>query len=297
MSSLTDLEGKIALVTGGGTGVGLAIAKGFAANGATVYIAGRRDEKLQEVHKEYANILPLRMDITKKEDIDGAAKLIAQNHGKLHILVNNVGTTGPFYPLDKNVDYSSLGYASSASTLDTNISDVWSNSTLFRMYDPADWAKVYEVNIIAPFFTTMGFLDLLKAGAGTDTSSVINISSAAGTPNAKVMYCIPAYPASKAGLEKLTINLATEFALNEIPIRVNCIAMGVYPSELTGDEESVNRRVSTAPLPGLINHTPLKRAAREKEVASTAVYLGSPMSGYTNGTTINTDGGLRLVNP
>ena len=104
-------------------------------------------------------------------------------------IFSSVGITGPFYPLDEAPE--SMPYSSAASTQDAeSSSDIWSNSALFRMHNPSDWAKVYEANTIAPFFMTMGFLDLVKAGAGADTSSVINIWSAAGTSDCKVMFCI-----------------------------------------------------------------------------------------------------------
>ncbi|KAL0577811.1 hypothetical protein V5O48_004178 [Marasmius crinis-equi] len=293
LSSVANLEGKIALVTGGGTGVGLTIAKGFAANGATVYITGRRLEVLQKVHEQHSNILPLQMDITKKEEISRAAEFIAQKHGKLNILVNNAGITEPFYPFTQTGDVVELPYAPGAE----QGGDRWSSSTFFKMHDFASWAKVFETNTTAPFFVTMGFLDLLKSGAADSTSSVINIDSILGLSNAKMSYSLPAYNCSKAALEKLSMNLATEFAYNRIPVRVNCIAMGTFPSQVAGDRETLDAHLAKAPLAGTPGLCPLRRSGREEEVASTAVYLGSSMSGYTNGSVIVVDGGLHLVNP
>ncbi|KAK1225925.1 hypothetical protein PQX77_011123 [Marasmius sp. AFHP31] len=88
ISAITALEGKVLPTTGGGTEIGLMLAKGFAANLATVYISGRREKVLQGVHQKRLEILPLRMDVTEKEDIRHATKLISKQHGRLDVLVN-----------------------------------------------------------------------------------------------------------------------------------------------------------------------------------------------------------------
>ncbi|EEB98693.1 hypothetical protein MPER_01754, partial [Moniliophthora perniciosa FA553] len=116
-------------------------------------------------------------------------------------------------------------------------------------------------------------------------SSVIMIWGAVS--KAKITYNVPAYTASKVGVNYLTTALATEFARNEIPIRVNCISPGTFPSELTiRDEDELNKVLSAGPLPGVPCSVPLRRGGTEKEMASAAIYLASPMSEYTNGNNI-----------
>ncbi|EEB99091.1 hypothetical protein MPER_01291, partial [Moniliophthora perniciosa FA553] len=92
------------------------IAKGFVANGVKTYITGRREDVLQQVHLQYPNILPLRMDVTNKEEIANAARVIEEKEGKLDILVNNAGIVGPFYTLCQSADGSTNKptYASAA---------------------------------------------------------------------------------------------------------------------------------------------------------------------------------------
>ncbi|ESK82909.1 short-chain dehydrogenase [Moniliophthora roreri MCA 2997] len=294
--NLLGLSGKVALITGGGSGIGLMMAKGFAANGVKTYITGRREDVLQQVHLQYPNILPLRMDVTNKEEIANAAKVIEEKEGKLDILVNNAGIVGPFYTLCQSSEstINNLAY----SRAETKSANLWSNSHFFNQYSFESWAQVFNTNTSAPFFVTMAFLDLLKKGAavGGTMSSVIMISSV--TSKAKITYNIPAYTASKAGINYLTTALATEFARNDVPIRVNCISPGTFPSELTGrDEDKLNESLRTGPLLGVPCSVPLRRAGTEKEMASAAIYLASPMSGYTNGNNIVVDGGLHLVNP
>ncbi|KAL0580106.1 hypothetical protein V5O48_001882 [Marasmius crinis-equi] len=264
MSSVANLDGKIALVTGGGTGVGLAIAHGFAANGATVYITGRRMEVLQQASEKHSNIQPLQMDITKKEEIGRAAEFIQKKHGKLNVLVNKyaarAGIAEPFYPFTQTDDAIDTQLAYGAGGRQEG--DRWSNSTFFKMYDFADWARVFETNTTAAFFVTMGFLDLLKNGAGDSTSSVINVTSMVGLSNCKLSYGLLTYNCSKAALEKLSINLATEFAYNRIPVRVNCMAMGPFPSQVTGNEEMLDAHLASTPLTGTPALAPLRRAGR-----------------------------------
>ncbi|KAK7054488.1 hypothetical protein VNI00_003686 [Paramarasmius palmivorus] len=206
ISNLVNLTGRIALITGGGTGIGLMIAKGFAANGVKVYITGRREEVLHQVHLQYPNIQPLRMDVTNKEEIANAVKVIEEEDGKLDILVNkyisslsytllakeypdSAGDVGPFYSLSESAGgvMNSMPYA----LAQDKDCDQWSNSHFFNQYDFEHWANVFNLNTTAPFFVTMAFLDLLKKGAASRKvmSSVIMISSVAGG-KAKITYNI-----------------------------------------------------------------------------------------------------------
>ncbi|EEB92585.1 hypothetical protein MPER_08882, partial [Moniliophthora perniciosa FA553] len=277
---------KVALVTGGGTGIGLMIAKGLVANGAKVYISGRREDVLQQVHEEYPSISWIKMDVTDKDDISHAAQLLEEQEGKINILVNNAGHSGPFYSLCDSPGTNHVTYSGKQAPT----KDRWSNSHFFNLYDFDAWSATFNLNATAPFFVTMAFLDLLKNGAKASgsMSSVIMVSSAAGSYT-KLSWNIPAYASSKAAVERLTLSLASDFARNNIPIRVNGISPGPFPSQLTGDSESLDAAMKVAPLPGGMR--------REKEMVSIAVYLASPMSSYTHGNNIIVDGGNHLVNP
>ncbi|KAK7054485.1 hypothetical protein VNI00_003683 [Paramarasmius palmivorus] len=130
VSSLFDLLGRVAVVTGGGTGIGLMIAKGLSANGAKVYVTGRREEVLNQVHLQYPDIHPLRMDVSSKEEIANAVKILEEKEGKLDILVNKL----------KQLKACRRMSAEEKGT------DLWSNAHFFNQYNFQDWADVFNIN-------------------------------------------------------------------------------------------------------------------------------------------------------
>ncbi|KDQ60424.1 hypothetical protein JAAARDRAFT_191803 [Jaapia argillacea MUCL 33604] len=285
---IADLTGRVALVTGGGTGIGLKIARGLAANGAKVYISGRRTDVLDKVSVEQAQqgltLIPLPMDVTNKTTIKDAVKTIKNEDGKLHILVNNAGGKGPIssFIVDQSaperVDNETFG------------------SALLDDQSFEGWKDVFALNVAAPFFVTSAFLGLLEAGArdlGTgETSSVINISSAMAY--IKLSWNRLAYAATKAALSHLTQSMSTEFARQGIPIRVNAIAPGYFQSEMTGPAEELLVKSETAPI-GILSPFPVKRAGREEELTLTVLALAA--GGFIMGQVIVLDGGLSAVNP
>ncbi|KAL5536921.1 hypothetical protein ACEPAF_744 [Sanghuangporus sanghuang] len=207
IANLIDLTGKVALVTGGGTGMGLMIAKELASNGAKVYTSGRRIEVVQKAATEHhfdgtGSLAPLRMDVTDKSSIKEAVKNIQEIDGRLDILVNNAGTDGPGYP----------GCIE-------------------------QWDTVARTNIASVFFVTTDFLGLLAKSAeanGGQYASVINISS--GFAFTRLNFGFYAYDCSKAAVSHLTKLLATDLSLKRAPIRVNAISPGTFASELTATD-------------------------------------------------------------
>ncbi|KAF5372520.1 hypothetical protein D9758_005277 [Tetrapyrgos nigripes] len=282
-SNWASLRGKVAVVTGGGAGIGLMIAKGLVANGAKVYIADVRAEVTKKVAHENG-LMDLHMDVTSKNSIAKAVKVVTESDGKLDILVNNAGIPGPTSPYLADI----FPRKDSEETI---------SNLLFREHDFKSWTDVFSVNTFGPFFVTAGFLPLLEAAARTqnlvegETSSVINISSAAGSLKSG-MIAIP-YGTTKAALEHLTTVMAAEFGRNKIPVRVNGIAPGIFVTEMNPQAAEVAK----GPLPGGINPAPLKRPGRDHEIAAAAIFLASSGGTFTNGITIRVDGGHNLVNP
>ncbi|KAK7052967.1 hypothetical protein VNI00_004287 [Paramarasmius palmivorus] len=282
-SSLGNLTGKITLVTGGGSGIGLMIAKSFLANGAKVYITGRRAETLQKAAIMFPGLVPLQMDVTSKESIASAARVLETNDGRLDVLVNNAGVPGVFFSVEEEKSYGDNHFGNES----------------FEV-----WTRILTTNTTAPFFVTMGFLNLLERsadgkkrnGCGMEAASVINISSTGG--DSHISTGIYPYVVSKAALNHLTEVLATEFALRKVPVRVNALLPGLFPSEMIpSDIPGGIEGFAKAPLAGGINAIPLLRPGREEEIGLAAVYLASDAGGYTNGVRLRVDGGIYLVNP
>ncbi|KAF4590043.1 hypothetical protein EYR38_009341 [Pleurotus pulmonarius] len=281
--------GLVAVVTGGGTGIGLMISYGLAANGAKVYITGRRQEVLQKAandwNQEAGAIIPLQMDATNKASILAARDKIEQEEGRLHILVNNAGQVGPTSPFLNDL---SAPEHQSAETL---------GRALFDNESFEGWADLYAINTFSIFFVSTAFVGLLAKGtkeqeASGYTSSIINTTSISGVIKvAQNHFC---YNSAKGAASHLTKLLSTEFALKGIPVRVNAIAPGVYASEMTFDTitpEQVDR------IGMGVHPVPAKRAGTVQEMAGTAVYLASLAGCYTNGQEIVIDGGYVAVNP
>ncbi|TBU26023.1 NAD(P)-binding protein [Dichomitus squalens] len=289
--TIFNLQGRVALVTGGGTGIGFQISSGLAANGAKVYITGRRKDTLDHAVKEFGekhqdatgSITALTVDVTDRTSIAAARDLIASKEGRLHILVNNAGQTGPVSPWFENPN---APQRQNAETI---------GRSLFEGESFESWSNVYNVNTFSIFFVTTAFLGLLAKGSedvAGYTSSVINITSVSGI--VKLAQNHFAYNSAKAAASHLTKMMATEFAVKNIPVRVCAVAPGVWESEMTVAKITPDLvdRVGKGLQP-----VPAKRPGLAGEIAGTVIYLVSPAGCYTNGQEIAVDGGYLMVNP
>ncbi|CDW99040.1 hypothetical protein [Sporisorium scitamineum] len=223
-STLFDLTGKVALVTGGGTGLGLTAALALASNGATVYISGRRKEKLDQAVAHYSStigtgrLIAVQGDVSSKTDLSHIASTISSFHPCLHILVNNAGIEGPMTKFPPT----------SLSTLTAKeISEAHLTSESFEQ-----WDQLFRINTSSLFFSTMTFLPLLHASHTPSwTSSVINITSISGI--VKLSQSHYAYNASKAAANHLTQMLSHELRFRtNLGVRVNAIAPGLFNGEV-----------------------------------------------------------------
>jgi NAD(P)-dependent dehydrogenase (short-subunit alcohol dehydrogenase family) len=197
-SSLFDVDGKRAVVTGGGSGIGTMIAHGFVAAGVEVIIASRKEESLREVADELSQVGTCSYvvaDLSTEEGCRGLGAAVAERWDSLDILVNNAGAN-------------------------------W--GAPLAEQDTKSWARVLDVNVEGVFHTTKFLLPLLKA-AGTEASParIINIGSVDGiqVPGFETY----AYSASKAAVHQLTRHLAKHLAPE---VTVNAIAPGPFQSRM-----------------------------------------------------------------
>jgi NAD(P)-dependent dehydrogenase (short-subunit alcohol dehydrogenase family) len=251
---VTRLGGKAALITGGGTGIGRAIALAFAREGARVAVAGRRAEKLcavvEEVRQAGGEAIAVVCDVAESADAGRAVRETARRLGGLHVLVNNAGTL-------------------SVSTVE-GISE-------------NEWDRVMAVNLKGPFLMSRAALpEFRKAGGGV----IVNVGSVLGLFAMKQR---AAYCASKGGVTMLTKAMALDHAQENI--RVNCICPSIVETDLVKDlfasspvgEEARRARVASLPL---------GRMGKPEDVAAMAVYLASEESSWLTGAAIPLDGGL-----
>ncbi|GJE88537.1 NAD(P)-dependent dehydrogenase [Phanerochaete sordida] len=289
LENLYDLKGRIAVVTGGGTGIGWMITQGLAANGAKVYITGRRKDVLEKTAASFektegsGEVIPLVMDVTDRESIAAVQKELQTREGKLHILVNNAGQSGP---VSKFFNDMTAPEHQSAETL---------GQAMFKNESFEAWAELYSINSSSIFFVTMAFLGLLAKGSedrANYTSCVVNITSISGLWKlAQNHFC---YNSAKAAATHLTKMLATELAVKKIPVRVCGVAPGVYGTEMTIDRL---KRDGVDKVALGLQPVPAQRAGSAEEIAGAVIFLVSPAGNYTNGHEIVVDGGALAVNP
>ncbi len=253
------LAGKVALVTGAGSGLGRAIAERFAREGAALALLGRRAKRLRRtlrlVEALGAEGIVVAGDVRREADCLRAVRRVLKAFGGLDILVNSAGVFG-------------MG------GLDTPLSE---------------WDRIQESNLRAVFLMTRAAAPHLKERAG---SAIVNLSSTAGgvRPFSSVMpYCV-----SKAALEMFTKCTALELA--PAGVRVNAIAPGVVPTELhrAGGMSEKEYRAFLARSATL---HPLGFNGSPEDIAEAALYLAGPASRWVTGTTMVLDGGRTLVSP
>ncbi|MBN1190179.1 MAG: SDR family oxidoreductase [Dehalococcoidales bacterium] len=255
-----QLEGKVALITGGGTGIGAAIAERFVAEGAKVCITGRR----QEVLDEEASRIPRGWVITCAGDVanlNDATRMVERTiefGGKLDVLVNNAG-----------VDTAG------------SITEI----------DPSTWSRVIETNLTGPMYTMKVAIPYMKKAGG---GSIINVASLAG------LRCIPAMPAycsSKAGLIMLTQQAALDYGVYKIRCNVVCpggTRTAMIENSMAGLATKLNKDMDGT-LAYFSKNVPLRRMASPQEMTGVCVYLAGEDSTFMTGAVLVLDGGAAIV--
>jgi len=281
-NSLFNMKGKVALVTGGGSGIGLMATQALAVNGAKVYITGRTQEKLDTVVKTYGqdiegSITPLQGDVTSKSDLARLAKEISsRENGVLHILVNNAGVSGGTVSTESK----------SAEEMKTNLFDAEGST-----FD--DWTSTYKTNVASIYFATAAFLPLLQKSTESTpgwSGAVINTSSISGLVKSAQHHF--SYNASKAATIHLNRMLAAEIAEQGLKIRVNTIAPGVFPSEMTADESDEHQK-SEIEKDKYKDKVPAQRPGNDIDMAQTVLFFANNQ--YLNGQVVAIDGGYTLA--
>ena len=252
------LANHIAVVTGAGSGIGRAIAAGYAKEGARVVLLDDDDKAAGEAAKDIGSAggkaESLKLDVTKREDCTAVAKEIAGKVGQVSILVNNAGIN-----------------RRNAFTADPE--------AVLK-----DWQDIMAINLNGTFNVTHAFLEPLLASKGR----IVNIGSIQSfvhvrTPNST------AYTSSKHGVLGFTRALAAE--LGKHGVRVNAIGPGLIETPLNASVRANDPGLVKI----FIDHTPLGRAGKPEDIVGPAIFLASDLSSYVTGSIVMADGGYRSI--
>jgi len=264
VARLFTVKGKIALVSGGGSGIGEMMATGLVSNGAKVYIVSRKEKQLKEVSERLTKAGPgscqyIIGDLSSKAGCDAVIKQFRAKENKLHILVNNSGATW---------------------------GAPWNDFP-----EKEGWDRVLGLNVKALFYMTQGLTDLLsKDATNTDPGRVINISSVNSlqsntetSPTSADGHGLWSYHTSKAAVNQLTNNMAV--TLSPKFITCNAILPGLFPSKMTAFafQSGGNEALAAA--------QPTGRFGNVADISGLVLFLCSPASAHVTGAHIVLDGG------
>ena len=254
LRELFDLTGRVALVTGGGRGLGEQIASGLAQAGAAVAVASRKLEACEEVARALRDrygtaALALKMDVASEEDVRAGVEAVENELGPVDLLVNNSGTA--------------WGAPAAEMPLEA-------------------WRRVMEVNATGAFLCSREVgRRLIARGVPGAILNVASIAGLRGSPP-EVLDAV-GYSASKGALVALTRDLAVKWARHGI--RVNAVAPGFFPTKMT---EAVLAHAEQA----IARTVPLGRVGGDTELMGAAVFLLSPAASYVTGQVLAVDGGM-----
>ena len=256
---MSALTGKVAIITGAGSGIGRASALRFAAEGAKLVLGDTTEavhETAQMVKDAGGSATALQIDAGVEADVQKIVKTAIETYGDLHVAFANAGISG--------------GMAG-----------------IFDL-TPEEWSEILRVNLIGPWLMVkhagQAMMDGGKGGSIILTASVAGIRSGAGGP---------AYSASKAGVINLAMVSAQQ--MSETGVRVNAICPGLTETGMTKPTFDYARDKDVMHKVGRLN--PLRRAAQPDELANVALFLASDQASYVNGQAIAVDGGLSSSHP
>ncbi len=251
------LDGKVALVTGGGRGIGVEIAKRFVADGAKVVISDIRKDLLDGAAQGMKSnmVATCAGDVTKWDDVQKMVAETVKFGGKIDVLVNNAGIDPGGSIVDIDIEL---------------------------------WKKILDVNLNGPFLCMRASIpEMIKQGGG----SIVNIASLAAV---RCLPSMPAYCASKGGLVQLALQCALEYGPKKI--RSNVVCPGATRTEmLVNAMSSLTKAINRDAFEVLAESVPLRRAADPAEITGACSFLASDDSAFITGAVLMVDGGAAIV--
>src|ERR1700761_9137414 len=252
ITDLFSLTGKVAVITGASSGIGVAFAQAMAEAGADLALGARRADRLEQTLADVCDStgrrgIAVRTDVAVQEDCQRLVSTAMERFGRVDILINNAGV-GTAVPATRET--------------------------------PDQFRAVLDVNLSGSYWMAQACGRVMKPG-----SSIVNISSVLGITTGGLPQA--AYTASKAGIIGLTRDLAQQWTGRK-GIRVNALAQGFFPSEMTD---------AYAPgyIEAMLARVPAGRVGTDDELAAAVVFLASPAAGYITGQTLPVDGGLTIT--
>jgi len=256
-----DLQGKVAIVTGGASGIGSATVELFAESGACVVIADLQEERGEALSEQLgARVSYHKTDVTRSESIQAVVDHAVAKFGGLDIMFNNAGVSGA------------------------------EGAPQFVENDLANFNKVMAVDLLGPMLGSRAAAAVMIANGG---GVILNTASIAGTHSG---YGLPEYRAAKAGVIALSKSLATE--LGEFNIRVNSISPGPIFTDIIGMgaelKPEVKDAILDAAMSSMIEMQVLKRIGQPRDIAEAALFLASDRAAQITGLDLVVDGGASL---
>lgn len=257
--SVCRLEGKVALITGGASGIGEATARLFARHGAKVVVADMQDDLghalCQDIGSD-GSVTFTHCDVTNESDMSNAVDGAVAKYGKLDIMFSNAGISGPLNAI--------------------------------RRTEHSDFKKVFDVNVLGAFF---GAKHAARVMIPEKKGSIIFTSSSSSIMATGVSHL---YPSSKHAVVGLANNLCVE--LGQYGIRVNCIAPFITETPLLKNVQNMlDKEGEKDPSEESINIG--QSMLQPVDIAQAAVFLGSDESRYVSGVNLPIDGGYTKFNP
>ncbi len=245
-------DGRTVVVTGASSGIGVGIARRFAAEGANVVIAARRKDKLDELAAELGSdrVLPVAADVTRSQDVEAMVSAGAERFGGIDVLVSNAG----------------LGLAKS-----------------FEQTTLADWRLVMSTDLDSCFFGAQAALPYLKRSRG----SIVHIASASGLGGDR---SLAAYNAAKGGVVNFTRGLA--FDLGPHGIRVNAVAPSLTIGEEHLPRPGLDQKVIDRMIERFDERRALPGYSTPADVAGAVAFLASADARFVTGAILPVDGGI-----
>ena len=256
---MNRFQDRVALITGGASGLGLAVAKQMSAEGARLVLVDWDALSLEAAAETIVNsgghVRRLSGDVSEPATATAAVDLARSEFGRLDVLFNNAGID----PLQAR------------SVIDTEV---------------PDWDRILAVNVRSAYLMSRAAIPLMRAGGG---GSIVNTASIAGLKPAGDE---AAYSVSKAAMVSLTGTLALDFAADGI--RANCVCPGFMEMVMTDRRRDLSEEQQAARAAGASARVPLGRQGTYDEVAKAVLFLAGPDASYITGVSLVVDGGLLL---